>query len=351
MRTAFNEGFPIYSFGPKFIAPVENQTAAIGREVTFSCSVSNIGKFKVGWLRASDKMIISLHTKTVIQNDRIAIKYEPIFIPKKKLVSNNYSVNEDSQKSNDVVNGTWRLIIRQLKETDRGCYMCQINTSPMISQLGCLDILDGINFIPVPIFNSSNLELYRIDRKQMGTYLCIASNDVHPAVSKRVTLSVNFLPNIQALNQLLGAPLGTDVILECNVEAYPNTVNYWFKNPNGMLLDGSKYSIEEKRDGYKVAMRLTIKRFHKEDIGSYSCISSNSLGKVEGISRLYKIGEFDGHSLMHESHHISILAGLAEAARDSDTKSSISLNSSVRCFKSYNYTLLLILLRNYFSER
>ncbi|XP_011503844.1 PREDICTED: lachesin isoform X3 [Ceratosolen solmsi marchali] len=349
-------------------------------------------------------MIISLHTKTVIQNDRIAIKYEPIFIPKKKLVSNNYSVNEDSQKSNDVVNGTWRLIIRQLKETDRGCYMCQINTSPMISQLGCLDILvspdilnnetstdisvvegenatlvckaigrpsprifwkredghpillrtillNGINFIPVPIFNSSNLELYRIDRKQMGTYLCIASNDVHPAVSKRVTLSVNFLPNIQALNQLLGAPLGTDVILECNVEAYPNTVNYWFKNPNGMLLDGSKYSIEEKRDGYKVAMRLTIKRFHKEDIGSYSCISSNSLGKVEGISRLYKIGEFDGHSLMHESHHISILAGLAEAARDSDTKSSISLNSSVRCFKSYNYTLLLILLRNYFSER
>jgi hypothetical protein len=34
-------------------------------------------------------------------------------------------------------------------------------------------------------------------------------------------------------------------------------------------------------------MRLTIKKFHKEDIGSYSCISSNSLGKVEGISRLY----------------------------------------------------------------
>lgn len=33
--------------GPVFIAPVGNQTAAIGREVVFSCSVRNIGKYKV----------------------------------------------------------------------------------------------------------------------------------------------------------------------------------------------------------------------------------------------------------------------------------------------------------------
>jgi neurotrimin len=97
----------------------------------------------VGWLRASDKMIISLHTKTVIQNDRISVKYEPIYTPKRKAVSN-YNMNDDIKKFNDILNGTWRLIIRQLKETDRGCYMCQINTSPMISQLGCLDILGNI---------------------------------------------------------------------------------------------------------------------------------------------------------------------------------------------------------------
>lgn len=33
--------------GPIFVAPVGNQTAAIGREVVFSCSVRNIGKYKV----------------------------------------------------------------------------------------------------------------------------------------------------------------------------------------------------------------------------------------------------------------------------------------------------------------
>ena len=32
------------------------------------------------------------------------------------------------------------------------------------------------------------IALNRVDRKQMGSYLCIASNDVPPAVSKRITL-------------------------------------------------------------------------------------------------------------------------------------------------------------------
>lgn len=52
-------------------------------------------------------------------------------------------------------------------------------------------VSDAANFLQMTMYNSSVLNLYRIDRKQMGTYLCIASNDVHPAVSKRVTLSVN----------------------------------------------------------------------------------------------------------------------------------------------------------------
>ncbi|KYN14578.1 Lachesin [Trachymyrmex cornetzi] len=91
-------------------------------------------------------------------------------------------------------------------------------------------------------YNGSLLHFYRVERRQMGAYLCIASNDVPPAVSKRVTLAVNFAPVVKAPNQLLGAPLGTDVQLECYVEAFPNTINYWVKNQRGtedeMLLEG-----------------------------------------------------------------------------------------------------------------
>lgn len=31
-------------------------------------------------------------------------------------------------------------------------------------------------------------------------------------------------------NQLVGAPLGTDVQIECHVEASPRSINYWIKD-------------------------------------------------------------------------------------------------------------------------
>lgn len=43
----------------------------------------------------------------------------------------------------------------------------------------------------VDTFSGSKLGLFRVDRRQMGAYLCIASNDVPPAVSKRIVLHVN----------------------------------------------------------------------------------------------------------------------------------------------------------------
>ncbi|CAG9566356.1 unnamed protein product [Danaus chrysippus] len=145
------------------------------------------------------------------------------------------------------------------------------------------------DFDKVESFVGSSMPLWRVDRRQMGAFLCIASNDVPPAVSKRITLNVNFAPTVKVPNQLLGAPLGTDVKLKCYVEAYPNTINYWIKNRGEMLLDGPKYTIREEKTSYKVSMWLTIRQFSKSDIGTYNCVSTNSLGKSEGTLRLYEI--------------------------------------------------------------
>lgn len=42
-------------------------------------------------------------------------------------------------------------------------------------------------------------------------------------------------PVIHVPNQLVGAPLGTDVVLECFVEASPMSINYWVKDPKGEM--------------------------------------------------------------------------------------------------------------------
>ncbi|XP_074102946.1 protein amalgam [Cotesia typhae] len=380
-----------YTSGPAFVRPVGNQTAAIGREAVFSCYVRNIGKFKVGWLRASDQTVLSLDTRIVTHNNRIAVSYEaggcsgtsnaismgsgagglvpavaPIAAPVHGVIGSNQVMDEG-------VNCTWRLHIRHLKKSDEGCYMCQINTSPMISELGCLSILvppdivygeetskdlsvtegenvtlncqatgtpkprvswrreDGqhilirnstsfsssyngksYNFKKVEIYNESKLHFYRVDRQQMGVYMCIATNDVPPTVSKRVALEVNFAPTVQVQSQLLGAPLGTRVQMDCSIEAHPNTINFWEKNRTEMLVDGPKYEIHEERSGYQVLTALVIKKFTEQDEGIYVCTASNILGKAEGTSRLYKI---------NLTNDVSSIGGLAEAARGSRSSS------------------------------
>lgn len=48
-----------------------------------------------------------------------------------------------------------------------------------------------------------------------------------------------------------------------------------------------KYSVREERTGYTVLMWLLIKKFTEKDVGSYKCVSTNSLGKADGTLRLY----------------------------------------------------------------
>ncbi|CAB3383354.1 Hypothetical predicted protein [Cloeon dipterum] len=304
---------PANSEDPDFSNPIKNVTVPVGREAVLACMVTELGHYKVGWMRAEDQTILTLHNKVVTHNARI-------------------SVTQDNQR-------TWNLHIRQVKEADRGCYMCQINTSVMKKQIGCVDVHvppdikddqtssditvqegenatltckasghpsprilwrreDGESLVirkgasrgePMDTFSGDTLQLFKLERRQMGAYLCIASNDVPPAVSKRITLNVNFAPVIKVPNQLLGAPLGTDVHLECFIEAFPNTINYWSKNRGEMILHGKKYVVDEVKNSYRVHFKLTIRNFSKRDIGTYTCVSTNSMGKADGTVRLYEI--------------------------------------------------------------
>ncbi|KAJ8714428.1 hypothetical protein PYW07_002653 [Mythimna separata] len=349
---------------PQFERPIGNHTFHIGKEALLGCSVINLGKHKVGWLRAEDQTVLSL-------NDRVVL-------------SPRYSVNLDTPS-------TWQLRIRPLRAEDRGCYMCQINTQPSMKwQIGCIDVyvppdiineetsadvsaqeLDNVtlicrasghpppkitwrredhepillkkvgsrDFYKVESYTGSSLPLWRVDRRQMGAFLCIAANDVPPAVSKRIILNVNFSPTVIVPNQLLGAPLGTDVVLECTVEAYPNTINYWLKNRGEMLLDGPKYVIGEERSSYRVMMKLTIRYFSRSDIGTYNCVSTNSLGKSEGTLRLYEIKLYPSSQSSAEVN----IGGLTEGA----VKQKTFNNSTNKLPRTLNIIVLLILLLLY----
>jgi len=89
-------------------------------------------------------------------------------------------------------------------------------------------------------------------------------------------------------NQLVGAPLGTDVTIDCMTEAYPRPISFWlFHESRTMVFSGSKHNLIVDEDGYKAHMMLTIRSLSAADYGSYKCVTKNSLGEAEGSMRIY----------------------------------------------------------------
>ncbi|XP_072944561.1 lachesin-like [Epargyreus clarus] len=302
------------AFQPEFAEPLTNLTVPISRDATFRCLVQNLGGYRVGWVKADTKAIQAIHVHVVTNNHRVAVSH------------NGQTV--------------WNLHIRNVQEEDRGQYMCQINTDPMKSQMGYLDVVIPPDFIAeetsgdvmvpeggtakvscrargqppprimwrredgsdivirhpngtktkVTMFEEETLTLSKISRSDMGAYLCIASNGVPPSVSKRIVIKVHFHPVIQVPNQLVGAPLGTDVTLECYVESSPKSINYWVRDSNEMVISSSKYEvINSVISSFESRMILTVRRLTAADVGGYRCVAKNSLGEVDSIIRLYEI--------------------------------------------------------------
>ncbi|CAH2102646.1 unnamed protein product [Euphydryas editha] len=144
----------------------------------------------------------------------------------------------------------------------------------------------------------------------------------------RNTLS-HIHPLVQVPNQLVGAPTGTDVTLQCHVEASPKAINYWTRENGEMIISNDKYHMSEiNSSAYSVQMRLVIRNIQGTDLGGYKCISKNSIGDAEGNIRLYEMElpyrknrpDDDHDSNMEETNDVrsSLQNSLREGGRTED---------------------------------
>ncbi|KOC63980.1 Lachesin [Habropoda laboriosa] len=238
----------------------------------------------------------------------------------------------------------------KVEEKDRGWYMCQVNTDPMISQQGYLQVVvppsiltketstdmvvregsnvtltckasgypepyimwrreDGKNInyngVSVNVVNGEILHIVKISRLHMGAYLCIASNNVPPRVSQRISLRVQFPPMLTIPSQLEAAYIGQDVTLECITEAYPTSINYWTTEHGDMIVPGEKYKAVHTDNGYKKYMTLQIRNVGLNDFGSYKCVAQNSLGGTDGVIKLDEIPAPSTTSTIPPPYHVT----------------------------------------------
>ncbi|KAK6629809.1 hypothetical protein RUM43_003629 [Polyplax serrata] len=69
----------------------------------------------VAWLRVDTQTILTIANHVITKNHRIGVTHRD--------------------------RRTWFLHIKEVRESDRGWYMCQINTDPMKSQVGYIEIV------------------------------------------------------------------------------------------------------------------------------------------------------------------------------------------------------------------
>ncbi|XP_037086238.1 lachesin-like, partial [Pollicipes pollicipes] len=260
-----------------------NVTVAQGREAILTCSVERLGPYKVGWLKADTQTILTLHKRTITTNRRI-------------------SMTHDQHRA-------WSLHVRRAQPSDGGCYMCQINTVLMKKQIGCIAVRVPPMFdnagtsrdvsvhaaaaphahLQTAELQGERLHLVHVTRHHSGAYLCIASNEVPPAISKRIMVNVAFAPVVRISSQMLGAPRGSDVTLECQIEASPLPSTYWLKGGLALDTDELKYVMRETHSGHKTHVALRIRDFQPGDAGLYTCIASNAISRAEGYVRLSEV--------------------------------------------------------------
>lgn len=86
------------------------------------CNVLSSFSFQVAWIRVESQTILSIHTHVITRNYRITLNHRDHM--------------------------HWNLNISNVQESDRGSYMCQINTVPMKKQIGYLEVVGkGKNFL------------------------------------------------------------------------------------------------------------------------------------------------------------------------------------------------------------
>nr|XP_042902023.1 neurotrimin [Parasteatoda tepidariorum] len=199
----------IVTNNPVFAEPIRNITVTAGRNVSLACVVDNLQNYRVAWIHTNKYTLLTLQNRVITRSSR-------------------FKVSNNSHR-------TWFLHIYNVQERDRGEYMCQINTVPMMTQNGYLEVVvppyldekltssdtdvkegsdvslrcvakgspepentwrrengEEINLgkTKVTSVRGNYLNITKVSRLHMGAYLCIFHNGVPPSLSKRIMLGV-----------------------------------------------------------------------------------------------------------------------------------------------------------------
>lgn len=223
---------PLPSFGedflPKFIETVPNITVTVGRDALLPCTVEQLKGFKVAWVQVDTQTILTIHKQVITRNPRIALLH------------------------ND--HRTWHLELKNVQESDRGWYMCQVNTDPMVYQQGYVDVV-----VPPDIIDRESSGDLTVREGMDVTLTCRAKGHPPPTIVWRREDNKNIVLDAEKSGHTVGA-MG----IAGGAEA-------------AMGAGGVAAGVDEEGSRVVEGEKLTLKKVSRLQMGSYLCIASNGI--------------------------------------------------------------------------
>ncbi|PFX20591.1 Neural cell adhesion molecule 1 [Stylophora pistillata] len=122
--------------------------------------------------------------------------------------------------------------------------------------------------------DQKHLTVINVSRNDGGEYLCEAENSLGNNTSTGIRLDVQYRPEITFHPNAVIRPVGSSVILYCNVTANPEPTISWTKiGFSGQLHNNSRISYSESHK------KLTMANVNMRDSGKYECAATNDVGK------------------------------------------------------------------------
>ena len=97
-------------------------------------SLNQYSLFQVAFIHIDRQMILTIHNHVITRIPRFSITHDKHF--------------------------TWSLKIQNVQKEDKGFYMCQVNTDPMVSKVGYLDVV-GTYFYVLIFHKKASTHVYK----------------------------------------------------------------------------------------------------------------------------------------------------------------------------------------------
>ncbi|XP_035215027.1 lachesin-like isoform X2 [Stegodyphus dumicola] len=131
--------------------------------------------------------------------------------------------------------------------------------------------------------HGSGLHIASTDAHHAGTYVCTADNGVGEPVKASFNLTVHYAPEVLVKPEWAHGDEGATVEFLCTSNSFPISQVAWLQGnlkQGKLLFSDDRISVTEKKTASStVEVSLKIQRMLRSDLGAYTCVANNLVGK------------------------------------------------------------------------